>query len=632
MAALVGTSDIDQVRDATDLVGIIAEHVPLRPRGREHVGMCPFHDDHKPSLTVVTHKGNAFYKCHSCGAAGNVFTFVMDYHKMTFPEALRYLADRAGIRLSRTSQPPGPAGGPSHADLRQANAVATAFYRNVLGRDRRGSGARAVVARRGISDEIAAAFMIGAAPAEWDALSRHAAGRGIPAGTLAAAGLVKPRSEGQGHYDTFRNRLIFPICDELGRPVAFGGRKLEPDEGPKYLNSPESPLFVKSRMLYGLHLAKRAVMDARRIIVTEGYTDVIACHQAGLVNVVATLGTALTRDHVRVLKRLCDEVLLVFDGDEAGQRAADRAVELFFCETVDVKICILPEGQDPADLLARPDGRQRLSAMLAEATDALEFKVRRFRSRLSEAGGLSARQRALEHLLADLSALGFDAMPGVRKSPVMTQLADLMDVRIEDIEAALPRRRGGAPVPQPRTEAAASSLWEETDPRTTPARRRAERELLASLIHQPSLRHQPVGGHEGSDATIVHRVRPEQFSDPAARRVAEVLWRRLDADEGFSVQQLMDELDDPGLRKLVGDLYVDAQRYHADEGESAVETLRARVAAFERLMERQRFRRDVDALRRTAASPDSGDVLRRVIDQRRQQGYIPEAIPTRVRS
>ncbi len=408
MSSLALKTDVDRIREAVDLVALIAEHVPLRPRGREHVGLCPFHDDHTPSFAVVTHKGNAFYKCHACGAAGDAFNFVMDYHKMAFPDALKLLAERTGIALQRRPATGPKTDRPAGDELRQANSLAAAFYRDFLVNDGRGAIARAVLQRRGIDDVTAEQFLIGAAPAEWESIAGHARGRDVSVRALEAAGLIKARSSGNGHYDTFRNRLIFPICDELGRPIAFGGRRLDDLDEPKYLNSAESPLFNKSGTLYGLHLAKRAIIDARQVIVTEGYTDVLACHQAGLVNVVATLGTALTPRHVQVLKRLCDEVVLLFDGDEAGRRAADRAVALFFAETIDVRICILPDGDDPADLLARDDGVDRFRTALDTATDALAYKVARFQDELRSARGPAGRHRVLQKLLAELASPPLD--------------------------------------------------------------------------------------------------------------------------------------------------------------------------------------------------------------------------------
>lgn len=620
------------MRAATDLAALVGEHVPLRPRGREHVGLCPFHDDHTPSFCVVTHKGNAFYKCHACGAAGDAFRFVMDYHQMSFGEALRFLAERAGVRLRPAAAAARRPGSIDAESIREANAAAAAFFRATLARSGPDAPCRELVRSRRFSDETVAAWGLGAAPAEWDGLLRYARGRGLRPETLAAAGLLKPRSGGDGHYDTFRNRLVFPIGDELGRPVAFGGRRIDPADEPKYLNSPESPVFSKARTLYGLHLARRAVIESRRALVVEGYTDVIACHQAGLANVVATMGTALTRDHARVLKRLCDVVVLVFDGDEAGQAAADRAVEVFFAEPIDVKICVLPEGKDPADLLAGPEGRPVLDAALDGAVDALAFKVCRFREHFEQAGGLSARQRVLEELLAGLSALGFAAMPGVRRRPVTMQLAGMLGLLPEDIERALPRPRN-APLRADRTGPAAAAG--EPPPAAAdcpPARRRAERELLGLLVSRPALRAIPVGlGAEG--APVAGVLSPEQFRDPAAQEIAAAVFPLLAAGAEFSVQDLMAGMEQPSLRALLADLYLEAQRPVDDEAGA----FREAAEALLRLLDRERYQKDVEAYRRR--SPDApstsdatGEGLRRLVEDRRSQGYIPAAMPARVRT
>ncbi|MFB3138699.1 MAG: DNA primase [Phycisphaerales bacterium] len=641
MSIQVGQSEIDQVRDATDLVALIGEHLPLRPKGREHVGLCPFHDDHGPSLTIVTHKGNAFYKCHACGAAGDAFNFVMDYHKMTFGEALRHLADRASISLRRSQQEPASAAktASSGAELREANALAASFFRDTLKRSPDATVARDMIQKRGISAQMVEAFMLGAAPKEWNGLSRFARSKAGSIKALIGAGLLKPRSEGQGHYDTFRNRLIFPICDELGRPVAFGGRTLDPDDEPKYLNSAESAVFHKSRTLYGLHLAKRAIIESKQVIVTEGYTDVVACHQAGIRQVVATLGTALTQDHARILRRLCEVVVLVFDGDEAGQRAADRAVQLFFVEPVDVKICILPDGLDPADLLGQPDGPQHFRQALLAAKDALEYKVARFRDELGAASGLSGRQRCLERFLHDLANLGFHAMPGVRKRLIITHLADLLGVRIDDIERSLPQpqRRATAPnrpiEPQPSSDPAASELPDRWASTTVASRRRAEHDLLGVLIYQPSLGTQSIASDDGRHLEVTRLFQPPQFRDPAARCIAEVVLRWLEDGHDFTVQQLMANLQDPPLRRLVSDLYLEGERRLGAPGQSAVEHMQEICTTFQRLVRRERYQQDLEAYRQGKADVGRAeDALRDVIEQRRKQGYIPEAMPARVRS
>ncbi len=362
----------------------------------------------------------------------------------------------------------------------------------------------------------------------------------------------------------------------------------------------------------------------------------MACHQAGLTNVVATLGTALTRDHVRVLKRLCQEVILVFDGDEAGRRAADRAVELFFAEPLDVRICVLPEGVDPADLLSRPDGLDQLRTALDEAEHALDFKVGRFRREISGVESLGARHRILERLMDDLATLGFSDLPGIRKAPILQKIAELLRIQTEEIEQAIPRRRSRPPAsPAPDESASPADLWQERLD-VAPARRRAERELLGALIHQPSLRHQPIAGDDGSSASVTSVVRPEHFVDPASRHLAAIVWARLERDQSFTVQQLMGELDHPSLRDLAGELYMDAEKSLTQNDQTPVEHLRERCAALTRILSREVYERDLEAYRRTAPeaaeAPDADEALLKVLEQRRQQGYIPEALPTRVRN
>ncbi len=649
MSGSVGNADIEVVRQSIDLVALVAEQVQLSPKGREHVGLCPFHDDHTPSLAVVTHKGNAFYKCHSCGAAGDAFRFVMDFHGMTFPDALRHLADRAGVSLSPRRPKMGTDGDLDAAQIRRANTTAGSFFRQTLKHSVDGAAARAMIRDRRISDQMVEAWALGAAPASWDNLLKFAQSKGLSTRALVAAGLVKPRAEGEGYYDTFRNRLIFPISDDLGRPVAFGGRRLEPQgqptnhQEPKYLNSSDSIIFRKGRTLFGLHLARRAIIEANQVIVTEGYTDAVACHQAGLRHVVATLGTALTREHVRILKRLCEVVVLVFDGDEAGQRAADRAVALFFAEPVDVKICVLGGSLDPAAVLGEAGGRERMDAALADAQEVLAYKVGRFRGRLATASGLSGRQRSLEDLLADLAALGFDAMPGVRKRPVMAQLADLLGLRIEDIDQALRRLRrpaaaragersvaGGQPVSQVPPKTAPAD--EHQDTACTPARRRAEHELLGVLIYQPSLRMQPVAGPDGQDLPVTRLIRPEEFHDPAAGAIAAIVYGWLDDEVDFSMGQLMGRLDSPEHRSLAAELYDEAQRRCG--GERPTEAVLGDAgSALAKLLGREQFKQDLDAYRES--KPQRGrreSDLHDILEKRRKQGYIPEAMPSRLRT
>lgn len=647
---MAGQSDIDTVRDATDLVRLIGEQVALRPKGREHVGLCPFHDDKNPSFAVVTHKGNAFYKCHSCGAGGDAFDFVMNYHRMEFGEALRLLADRAGITLkprARTLADGQPSeAGNKRTDLRKANAFAAAFFQRTLSDPNTGAAAREVIKQRGISDEMVEAFMISAAPDQWDALANRIHRQSLSEDLFVAAGLLKPRKEGTGSYDAFRNRLIFPICDELGNPIAFGARKINPEDEPKYLNSAESTIFSKSKTLYGLHRAKRSIIESKQAIVTEGYTDVIACHQAGVTNAVGTLGTALTREHARMLSRLCDTVVLVFDGDEAGQKAADRGLEVFFAEPVDVKICVLPDELDPDELLKLPDGRARFDAALAGSIDALAYKIDRFREILESAGGISGRQKHLESFLIELSNLGFASMQGVRKSLVLAQLADLLGVSVRDIETALPKARRTATSAGASAAIESQSAATEAEPAllgddaVAPVRRRAEHDLLAILIYQPELAAEMVQSMDGAECRLAELIDASDFADPLMRVIAEIVFARLARQSNFTVQQLLAEIDQPQAKSLVSTLYFSGERLcenpapaSGGASERAVQSFRSAVTSLQSHINLEHYHQTVSSYRQCKDAPEQAILAAQtVIEQRRRQGHIASAIGRGVRS
>lgn len=638
-------SDRDRVLEATNLVALIGEHVQLRQKGREHVGLCPFHDDRTPSMHVVSHKGAGFYKCFSCGAAGNAIDFMMNYHRMAFIDALRALAERAGVEL-RNLRPTEEAPGNARADLLRANAVAAEFFRRTLEHAERGAVARAVLESRGISQAMQERFQLGAAPEGWDGLVRHlerlrthrsqgAERDGLPPDeAFRAAGLV--RDGRQGPIDGFRNRVIFPIADELGKPIAFGARQIAKEDQPKYLNSPESAVFHKGRGLYGLHLAKKAIIASRTAIVCEGYTDVIACHEAGLENAVATLGTALTRDHARVLQRMCERVVLLFDGDAAGQKATDRAIEVFFAEPIDVRICTLPDDLDPDELLRQPGGRERFDAAMAASEDALRHFVRRFRADFAQAGGLSGRQQRIEALLQKLVDLGFRAMPGIRKQLVISSLSSITGLAMRELEAALqgvraPQARPATSEPQPEEPSVELRLPELEERGYSPARarsrREAERSVLALLVAHPALS----GGRLalGTDATlpVAEAITPEAFEHPPYREIAEALHPWLEEGREFSVPELLGELSAPTLKAVATDLASLGQQ-RAPDGKGSSERLGAAFADLERI------RREISSVPPSFHSPETTSgphALRAAIENRRANGHTPAAFTRLVR-
>lgn len=438
-----------QVQQATDVVRLIGEHIALRPRGKEFLGLCPFHDDKNPSLHVNPAK--QIYKCFSCGAGGDVFSFVQNYHKMTFPEAIRHLAERAGIKLEETRRPEGASQGPSDRErVLAANQLAVGYFRVLYRHAEVGQIARKYVEERHINAEMVEAFQIGYAADAWDGLTAMIRQKNWDRSAFELAGLVSPRQNGDGHYDRLRHRLIFPICDALGRPIAFGGRKLRAEDEPKYLNSPETMLFNKSATLFGLHLAKKAIIDARTAVIVEGYTDVIACHQAGVRNVVATLGTALTPQHVNELRRYCQKVILVYDGDEAGQKASDRAIEVFLTGELDVALAILPDELDPAEVFELPDGMEIWEKAMHGATLALDFQFQQVRQQFAAAEGVTGRQKLVENYLQRLSHAGLANMSPVRRAVVIQRLSEMLHMNQAAVQDLL-KRLAPARVPRPVT-------------------------------------------------------------------------------------------------------------------------------------------------------------------------------------
>lgn len=445
-------SDVERVRDASDIVRVVGEAVALKPKGREFVGLCPFHDDHKPSMNVVPSK--QIFHCFVCQAGGDVFSFVQKYYKMDFREALEHLAEKFNIQLMprRASAAPadGADAGPTRSDLVRACQTANDFYRAILRTDH-GAAARAILDRRGISPEMQDLFQLGASPARWDGLLLTLRGKQLPQEAFIQAGLLRRRESGAGAgecIDYFRNRLMFPIHDLSGRPIAFGARKIDEADEPKYLNSPDTRIFKKSGTFYGLFQASKTLRRDRTAIITEGYTDTIALHQAGFTNAVAALGTAFNREHAKELRRHCDTVILLFDGDDAGQRAADRSFDalfsdVFIAEALDVKIIALnafTDAKDPDELLKRPDGSAVFAQALDQAADLIDFHFNRFRASITDKG-VAGQSRALEDEVARLASLGLREAPLHRQRLIARKLAHTVGLDEQTVTDMIPAGR-----------------------------------------------------------------------------------------------------------------------------------------------------------------------------------------------
>ncbi len=368
---LIPDDTIQQVRDRVDIVGLIGRFVSLRQSGRNHKGLCPFHSEKTPSFIVNPDRQS--FKCFGCDAGGTAITFLMRVENLSFPEAVRQLAAEVGIEIPEDS--PGERGVSDR--IYEANKLAQAVYREALRAS--GNPGAAYLARRGIDADTIERFGIGFAPDSWEHLAQQLRAGGIPAEVGEQAGLLAERRSG-GHYDRLRGRVTFPIRDVRGRIVGFGGRAVAEGQEPKYLNTPESPVFHKREAFFGLPDALEPIRRTERAVIVEGYFDLVALERAGVAGALATCGTSLTPEHARQLRRRTRRVVLLFDGDEAGQRAMERALEVLLPEELRVHAAVLPAGMDPDDLLAR-EGDEALRRLVESAPAALDAVIRRVVSR-----------------------------------------------------------------------------------------------------------------------------------------------------------------------------------------------------------------------------------------------------------
>lgn len=373
MAGQIPQRFIDDLLARVDVVEVVGERVPLKKAGRNYSGLCPFHQEKTPSFTVSADK--QFYHCFGCGAHGNALRFLMEYDKLRFPEAVEQLAARQGIEVPRegADDPRAQARERKRQEGVNLLELSASFFRERL-KMPEGQAAREYLARRGLSSEVQRDFGIGYAPDDWEALKRHLGQRGIPEPVQVEYGLLVHREESGRTYDRFRDRVMFPIRDVRGRTIAFGGRVLG-DAKPKYLNSPETPVFHKGRELYGLFEARQANPRLERVVIVEGYMDVVALAQFGIRNAVATLGTSTSEDHLARLFRLVSEVVFCFDGDRAGRQAASRALETVLPQMIDgreARFLFLPEGEDP-DTLVRREGAAAFEDRITCASPLSEF-------------------------------------------------------------------------------------------------------------------------------------------------------------------------------------------------------------------------------------------------------------------
>ncbi len=540
--ARTGTDYKALVLQAIDIVQLIGQSVALKRRGKDFVGLCPFHSEKTPSFHVSPTK--QFFRCYGCKAGGNAIDFVMQRDRVAFMEALRALGEQAGVEMPKFGVPKEKMG--ERQVLLEAHSAACGFFEKLLTDENAGRAAREYLDRRGINAESIKRFQIGIAPDAWDGLLRSPVMKKYPPSLLQQAGLLKSRDNGNGFYDTFRNRLIFPIRDENARIIAFGGRVMPGSEDPaKYLNSPETPLFSKSRCVFGLDLARQRIVETRTVVVVEGYTDVLMAHQFGVSNVVATLGTAMTEQHVAIMRRFADKIVLLFDADTAGDTAVNRAVELFLTQPIEITIASMPQGVDPDEYLIR-HGAEAFEKVLATASDALTFKWKQLDRQFAGSDDLTGRQRAVEEYLGTLAAArGSGPVDSIRWGQALSRVSRLTDVPVEELNKRFRTRK--PPKRSAGTASAAPELPSEGHPAPRgplTARDRAERWILGILLAEPG---------RWSDAQ--QSISPTDFTDSTRRKLAEIYWsHQRDEGEPVFAEFLSYLTEHPALTELAVEL------------------------------------------------------------------------------
>jgi len=481
MSGKIPQSFIDELLVRTDIVDVIDSRVTLKKKGKDYMACCPFHGEKTPSFSVSREK--QFYYCFGCGASGSALSFLMDYEHLGFVEAIEMLASQAGLEVPREE------GGDSrprvnYDPLYKQLEASSQFYRDQLRHHPQAQRAIDYLKKRGLSGEIITAFGIGFAPAGWDNLIKHVGDDPAAQQALTTTGMVIEKEEDNKRYDRFRDRIMIPILDKRGRVIAFGGRVLDGDsQGAKYLNSPETPIFHKGRELYGLYQVRKVLRDIPRLLVVEGYMDVIALAQFGVRYAVATLGTATTTEHLEQLFRATDEVVFCFDGDRAGRAAAERALKNALPairEGREAKFLFLPDGEDP-DSLIRREGQEHFETRVKKAIPLSQFLLENLTNQ-ADIQSMDGRARLLELARPLFSKFS----PGIYRDLITDQLAKLADMNPEKLAGHLYQQDKTAPA-----DSVSTTPPSQRKPMHVASRKISDNKILGRIIqcllHKPAL-------------------------------------------------------------------------------------------------------------------------------------------------
>lgn len=511
---------LDEIRNRLDIVELISEYVSLKPSGKGYKGLCPFHQEKTPSFMVDS--GRQIFHCFGCGEGGNIFTFIMKIEKVKFPEAVKILADKAGIALP-TFENQNIKSSPDRELIFRLNEIAADYYhRNLF--SAQGKSARQYLWKRNFSEEIIKKFQLGYALPGYEHLMSILLAKKIPLSDLFKAGLVAKSSKSGKTMDYFRNRIIFPIFNLQGNIIAFGGRVLD-DKLPKYINSPETAVYSKAKHLYGLFQAKKSIRQKNQVIIVEGYTDVLMAHQYGFENVVASLGTALTSQQIDLVKRYADEVLVAFDSDTAGKIATLRSLNMIKKAVRKVRIISLPLDSDPADVLLK-EGKNYFSNLLDKALPLIDYKLKVLTEQYN-ASTSAGKISIIRELFPDLSSVTSE----VELQTEVKKIAEKLDLAEESILNDLNRYKKGNRV-------LLTSILTDTSSESTHIN--AEKILIGSMLQK-----------RDNIEKIFSELQVEDFSIQEHREIVSIIMDLFKGGEKVSLQKVMDELEDPKMMSLL---------------------------------------------------------------------------------
>ena len=520
--AFLSDETVLAVKRAVEIHDVVSGYFPLKKAGSNYKACCPFHEEKTPSFNV--HPEKQIFKCFGCGVAGDAIKFVMLYEKAEFIDAIKILAEKFGVPI--TYQETGGTRGPSKEDLVRVNEWAAGIFRAHLATSMDGAVARDFLKRRGVTDETSEKWRLGYSLPSWDALITRAKKAGYDEALLMQAGLAKPREGGRGAYDTFRNRVMFPIFDVRGKVIAFGARTLGDDQ-PKFLNSPETAAFSKGKTLFGLDRAKDEIEEARTLFIVEGYLDVIIPHQASVAGFVATLGTALTREHLKVIRRYADRVVLVYDADAAGQKASERGLDLLLAEDMDLFVAKLPAGQDPDDVVVK-QGADALRAMVSKPQEMFDFLVASLCEKI-DVTTTNGKTKVVEELVDRIAQIPSD----VKREVLLQQVAVKFHVPDHALRSRMTKPAAGTPARQAAVAAAVAPA--------TGVLEKLGRELVALLLHRPT------------QAELMGKLPAERFPTDATRRIASKAYEHLAAGRELQPSELVSLMQDGMLMQVAAE-------------------------------------------------------------------------------